>query len=871
VKRAICLLILSLACGYLHATTVTGTITYSDSQALANAIITANFVANPTGGIAPGQYRVSGNTFTQTVVATANSSGAFSMTLSGNDVISPGGSFWAFNVCVPASSPCFNSGNISITGSSQSVSTQLSTAAGGGGGPPGVMKSYYADGEVTPAVLGATYYNLISNTFRCYSGSWGVCGSGGTASSVPFSGVTNSTNNNALMVGNTGTFTPVQLGQISGTGLWLNWAVPGQPFTTTVNSTGGTFLSGHGVYIRVSFNNGPLEGPASGEILVSLTSGGCTTGSACQVVLTAPSLPPGITGYTVYPSDNVSGAELQLTGCVNITGNCTINAAGTGSAPLTYATATLPKTPASLGTNGLCTNGLTPWLEVENDAGTYDLQGGIDPTVYTNMPGNHLTFCNPIFFSNGTSLPQGGHNNVVTVYDYDGQGIDHTTNDNRSFGCFNVIDSNYSGGSGSSQICSYNESDLLDDPSLYNDIIAPLNESVDGGAFTIGDARTGCGANCGGPFAGLRGSYTFTGVGGPSNWTSTMGITAVGIEGSAQVDQVPTSAMEAIMGGHFDWISVSTTQVGEAVAIGADFPSSSSYLAGANAALQLRDLSGTSTGNTSYGVCEGYLVGASCRPEGSGSTLRNQFNGYTWFQNGFGGGAGVTTQVVTPTNGTVGCTGGSGGAYGYKITGTDVNGAESPLSSQQAQTCASTLNGTDYTEINVSAVSNNTGLVNCNVYRTESTGTPSSLGYIGTITPCFQGATFNDTGIAATTSDTGPASNVSGSLSGFTYRSNTNCKVNSSSPGACGSSAAGTVVVPTTTTSYTIDTTAITASSEIFLQYTTDATGLASSPTCVAPATLGDVYPTARVAGTSFTFVVPSTTGTLCVHYFIMN
>lgn len=98
-----------------------------------------------------------------------------------------------------------------------------------------------------------------------------------------------------------------------------------------------------------------------------------------------------------------------------------------------------------------------------------------------------------------------------------------------------------------------------------------------------------------------------------------------------------------------------------------------------------------------------------------------------------------------------------------------------------------------------------------------------------------------------------------------------NCKINHATPGSCGAASAGTVVVPTTTTSYVVDTSAVTTNSEIFLQYTTDATGLPSAPTCVLPATLGDVFPSARTAGTSFTFTLPSTAGTVCVHFFIVN
>jgi len=114
----------------------------------------------------------------------------------------------------------------------------------------------------------------------------------------------------------------------------------------------------------------------------------------------------------------------------------------------------------------------------------------------------------------------------------------------------------------------------------------------------------------------------------------------------------------------------------------------------------------------------------------------------------------------------------------------------------------------------------------------------------------------------------------SGSVSGCsmpTYSTSTNCAQNTASPAACGSSAAGAFVVPTTTTTYTVNTTAVLGTtSRIFLTPITFAANLPSSPTCVAPAA-GAVTISAVVANTSFTFALPSTTGQTCWQYHIMN
>ncbi len=106
----------------------------------------------------------------------------------------------------------------------------------------------------------------------------------------------------------------------------------------------------------------------------------------------------------------------------------------------------------------------------------------------------------------------------------------------------------------------------------------------------------------------------------------------------------------------------------------------------------------------------------------------------------------------------------------------------------------------------------------------------------------------------------------------LTYNTLTNCNPGSSvSPAACGSAPSGTVVVPTTTTTYTVNSTAVTKNSRIVILPITDNTGLTGAPTCVAPPTPFIAYESGRVAGTSFSFTLPSTTGASCWTYDIKN
>lgn len=101
---------------------------------------------------------------------------------------------------------------------------------------------------------------------------------------------------------------------------------------------------------------------------------------------------------------------------------------------------------------------------------------------------------------------------------------------------------------------------------------------------------------------------------------------------------------------------------------------------------------------------------------------------------------------------------------------------------------------------------------------------------------------------------------------GQTFAGTNLCSVNSISPAACGASWLGAVVIPTTTTTYTINTTGVTANSVITLTPRTFAGNLPSTPTCVAPAS-GPIYASTVTAGTSFVVTLPSTSGTVCLSF----
>ena len=110
-----------------------------------------------------------------------------------------------------------------------------------------------------------------------------------------------------------------------------------------------------------------------------------------------------------------------------------------------------------------------------------------------------------------------------------------------------------------------------------------------------------------------------------------------------------------------------------------------------------------------------------------------------------------------------------------------------------------------------------------------------------------------------------------GNVKVTTLNSATVCNVNSASPAACSAAASGAVVIPTTTTTYTVNTTAVTAHSLVYLWPRTYTGDLPSAPTCVAPAVTSAPVVSAIVAATSFTITLPSTSGQTCWNYLVIN
>lgn len=117
--------------------------------------------------------------------------------------------------------------------------------------------------------------------------------------------------------------------------------------------------------------------------------------------------------------------------------------------------------------------------------------------------------------------------------------------------------------------------------------------------------------------------------------------------------------------------------------------------------------------------------------------------------------------------------------------------------------------------------------------------------------------------------DTGEFDVPNGPVKPLSYQTQSNC-ADSAGAAACGSAAAGAVVVDAAATTVVVSTTAVTANSEIFVQYDSSL-GTRLGITCNTTAALPAI--TARTAGVSFTVTVPvaPAVNPACYDYHIVN
>lgn len=155
-------------------TSVTATITDGASQTWNNGKFTATLI-NPSPQDQP---TINGTKLTNSqmnISGTMDSTGTFTGLFASNAVIVPAGTYWSFTICPNASSQCVVQ-TATISGTTQNLSSALSTGIKGINFPASSISYGYSDSEVIPTPNpGGMYYNVTSGCLRIWSGSTWDC------------------------------------------------------------------------------------------------------------------------------------------------------------------------------------------------------------------------------------------------------------------------------------------------------------------------------------------------------------------------------------------------------------------------------------------------------------------------------------------------------------------------------------------------------------------------------------------------------------------------------------------------------------------------------------------------------------------------
>lgn len=394
---------------------------------VSGTVIDPNGIPYANGTIAPILVNTSGQSVTLNGApysppiqpAGLDKNGNFSLNLADNTVLSPAGTKWNFWVCsaigtIPPSggtgSQCFTlSSPLTISGSSQNISTQLQAAAlalsSGGGGSP-------------------TFDKIKSGT--------------------------NTTA--AMVVGSGSSLSPLNIGQLVGTQTWLLPGYSAPSITGTL--TGGSILNGSQWLIQYTLNTAAGETLPSVEVSGStntLSGGVCNAGSACTLTVVAPTIPSGFTTYNVYACNTTAGpctVPQKVAACTAITINCTFTTAyGTNTSGVPVVSTAFIQPPNAQAFNGMF--GEVPSIWASQSDGTFEPWLVLDwSTCGVNFtPCGTPTFIRRTFFTdmgNGFNTSPVSYGAVINQQSYSNsfvsinhlQGIQNDNNQDRALSIF---------------------------------------------------------------------------------------------------------------------------------------------------------------------------------------------------------------------------------------------------------------------------------------------------------------------------------------------------------------------------------------------------------------------------------------------------
>lgn len=734
---------------------------------------------------------------------------------------------------------------------------------------------------------------------------------GGSAS---FGQLTGGSNTSTLTMGSGGSLSQLNIGQVAGSQMWL---AAGLSSPTVTNTTGGTWLNGHAVQIAYTLVS------AAGQTLISVINsnsvqnfGACSNN--CVLILTAPTIPSGYTGYTAYMCDTTSGpcaAPVQIPSCINITGNCSVSApvtSGTATPTINAAWIQPPNIQAFNGFNGglpsvffpKADGNYYPWISMD--------WADCDNTNGPLCPAGTPLFTHRTYFSDlgGSSVAypnqQMAFKNAFIAINH-GAGIGTaTTNQDRALG---ILMQNPAADS-----ATHYGMEGIQAETDYNGT-SVINGSPDGevaaGSFQVADSHTGTPISPPGGEQAVR-AQTFI-ESGAGSFVSCSGNPCISAVRAYMTDLSSSGGssdgIAALYARTWNANGSHTTRQGYGAYI--QSPGSSFRLGTANIGLYVEPwLVSTNVNDKSF-----WFDGASSTASKGviqpalylgGGMVANQCALCTNLINNSGttsipvsgsfqlsGGSISTAQLgnlVGVTNFACSVTGSTGTSYSYGIAGIDGNGNATQVAGNVCiVSAAATLNGSNFVTLTISGAQYGKGYARFDVYRTASAGVPATTGFIGSMscigTTDIESAigsvttfcTFNDTGLSA--SGSVPTANTTGGIVGYNFGTLTNCaavgSAASPSVAACASASAGSFSCATNATgaTCTVNTTAVTANSQIFVQED-ETLGSRLGVTCN---TSTNVLPTsrllsARVAATSFTINLGTvTTNPACFSYFLVN
>jgi len=177
------LLLLFAPAAFAQSTTVSGTFTDSNSQALAYGAWTLKFSPSPSSPSGPYSWNGSPFNIQTSYTGSLNSSGAMTgFSIQSTNFITPTGNSWSLTVCPAATVNC-SSGNVVITGSTQSLSSAITIPAIQVQANTSNQAAAYSDAEIQGAIPGYVYWNITSSTLRVCAGplpcTWTAVGGGG--------------------------------------------------------------------------------------------------------------------------------------------------------------------------------------------------------------------------------------------------------------------------------------------------------------------------------------------------------------------------------------------------------------------------------------------------------------------------------------------------------------------------------------------------------------------------------------------------------------------------------------------------------------------------------------------------------------------